>query len=244
MPAHNAQRTIREAVESVLSQSVSLELLIVDDCSTDGTRRIAEEYGQDPRVRILVNTENIGAAKSRNRAVQEARGKYVAFLDADDCWAEGKLDRQLQKIRETKDVLCCTGRELMRPDGSLTGRVIGVPETITYRMELHGNRINCSSVLMKREAALQFPMEHEDSHEDYIAWIKLLRKYGRVCGINEPLLKYRLSAGGKSGTKLKSAAMTYHAYRYAGFGPVRSCCLFASYAVCGVAKYLRAFLHI
>ena len=244
MPAHNAQCTIREAVESVLNQDVPLELLIVEDCSTDGTLAAVREFEKDPRVRVLVNSENLGAAKSRNKAVRSAAGKYVAFLDADDRWAAGKLKRQLEKIRETGDVLCCTGRELMRPDGTLTGRVIGVPEVITYRRELRDNCINCSSVLLLREAALKFPMEHEDSHEDYIAWMKLLRRYRRACGINEPLLQYRLSSGGKSGTKLRSAAMTYHAYRYAGFGPVRSALLFCRYAVRGVLKYLRAFLRV
>ena len=85
--------------------------------------------------------------------------------------------------------------------------------------------------------AREFPMEHDDSHEDYITWLKILRKYGCAAGINKPYLKYRLSEGGKSRNKLKSAAMTYNVYRYAGYGRIRSCIFFCSYAVHGIWKY-------
>lgn len=80
-------------------------------------------------------------------------------------------------------------------------------------------------------------MEHEDSHEDYIAWLRLLKKYGQACGINEPLLKYRLSGKGKSGGKLKSARMTFRVYRYMGFGMGKSLICFISYALNGIWKY-------
>ena len=85
-------------------------------------------------------------------------------------------------------------------------------------------------------------MEHEDSHEDYITWLKVLRKYGRAVGINEPLLLYRLSNTGKSGNKLKSAGMTFLAYRYMGFSLPRSVYYFLHYAFGGVKKYLPWFL--
>ena len=80
-------------------------------------------------------------------------------------------------------------------------------------------------------------MEHDDSHEDYITWLKVLRKYGYAVGIDKPYLKYRLSEGGKSRNKLKSAVMTYNVYRYAGYGRVKSCAFFCSYALHGIWKY-------
>ena len=89
------------------------------------------------------------------------------------------------------------------------------------------------------DVARELPIEQDDSHEDYITWLKILRKYGCAAGINKPYLKYRLSEGGKSRNKLKSAAMTYNVYRYAGYGRIRSCIFFCSYAVHGIWKYFH-----
>ena len=80
-------------------------------------------------------------------------------------------------------------------------------------------------------------MEHEDSHEDYIMWMRILQKYKKACAVNEPLLNYRLSSTGKSGSKLKSAKMTFKSYRYMGFGLIKSLLCFCSYAIHGVLKY-------
>ena len=150
-----------------------------------------------------------------------------------------KVNEMLAAIREEFPELedPKTGRSLMDPSGADTGRYIPVKETVTYRDLLTHNSINCSSVVVKREAALEFPMEHDDSHEDYITWLKILKKYGPAVGINRPYLKYRLSEGGKSRNKLKSAKMTYHVYRYVGYGPLKSACFFVSYALHGIWKY-------
>ena len=165
----------------------------------------------------------------------------MSFLDADDWWEKGKLKKQMQLLTTTQAVLCSTGRELLTPDGRQTGRVIGVPEEITYRKLLHHNCINCSSVVLRTDVAREFPMEHEDSHEDYILWLRILKKYGRAVAVNEPLLKYRLSSKGKSGSKLQSARMTYRVYRYVGMSRWQSLVCFFMYAVNGVWKYARAY---
>ena len=161
----------------------------------------------------------------------------MAFLDADDWWEEGKLVAQLAALEMTGDVICSTGRDLMNPDGTFTGKYISVKSRLDYHELLKHNSINCSSVLILREVALEFPMEHDDSHEDYITWLKVVRKYGHATGINRPYLKYRLSQGGKSRNKAKSAIMTYQVYRYVGYGPLRSACFFLSYAFHGIWKY-------
>ena len=80
-------------------------------------------------------------------------------------------------------------------------------------------------------------MHDRDSHEDYITWLRILRKYGDAAGINLPYLQYRVTQGSKSGNKLKSAVMTFRAYRYAGCGIPESILHFASYALNGIKKY-------
>lgn len=242
MPAYRCAGTVRAAIESALCQCVPLEVLVIDDCSPEDLTAVLEAFREDGRVRVIRNERNLGAARSRNRGVDLARGAYVAFLDADDIWAPGKLEKQLALMEKTRAVLCAAARELMTPEGELTGRVIPVKETVSYRELLKHNSINCSSVLLKREVALEFPMDHEDSHEDYIMWLRILQKYGSACAVNEPLLKYRLSNTGKSGSKLKSAGMTFKVYRYMGFGTGKALALFASYAFHGVKKYVLSYL--
>lgn len=241
MPVYNGEKYIKQAVRSVYQQNVPLELLVIDDGSTDRTQEVLSAYEGREDFRYLRNDTNMGAARSRNRGVQEARGEYIAYLDADDWWEPGKLEEQLQLLEKTGYVLCSTGRELMNADGSSTGRSISVREKISYRELLKHNSINCSSVVIRRDVALEFPMEHDDSHEDYITWLKILKKYKYAAAINRPYLKYRLSEGGKSRNKIRSAAMTYRVYRYAGYGRVKSGIFFISYALHGVWKYCARF---
>lgn len=238
MPAYCAENYIRQAVDSVFAQNVPLELIVVDDASTDQTRDVLKAYEHRPDFRYLCNEKNQGAAESRNRGVRAARGTYIAYLDADDWWDARKLSEQLELLEKTGAVMCSTGRELMNPDGTSTGKTISVKDKVTYRELLKHNSINCSSVVMRREVALEFPMCYDQSHEDYITWLKVLKKYGWCAGLNQPYLKCRLSEGGKSRNKLKSAKMTFQVYRYMGYSLGKSCLYFASYAIHGVWKYL------
>ena len=237
MPVHNGAAFIAKALESVLIQNVPLEIIIVDDGSTDDLMMVLESFLVRPEIHLIRNERNIGAAESRNRGVRAARGEYIAFLDCDDWWEPQKLIRQLELMKKTGSVLCATGRRLITPSGEATDRIIGVKETLTYRDLLFQNPINCSSVVVKRNVAAAFPMSHDDCHEDYIMWLRILKHYQAACAINEPLLNYRLSNTGKSGSKIQSARMTFRVYRYMGFGILKSLVCFVGYAINGVRKY-------
>ena len=240
IPAYRCRETICQAIDSALCQEFdgTLEVIVIDDRSPDDLQDVLLKYREDPRVRVLVNEVNSGAAASRNRGVCEARGYYVAFLDSDDWWTQGKLAAQIRVMRREKVVLCCTGRELMNQDGSPRNHRIPVRREITYRSLLMGNCINCSSVLMRKKVAEEFPMGHDDAHEDYIMWLQILRKYGRAIGIAEPYLKYRVVEGSKSGSKWKSARMTFRVYRYMGYPMPVSALFFCGYACQGVWKHI------
>lgn len=238
MPAYNCAQYIQGAIDSALKQNMPIELLVINDCSKEDLDPIMEQYAEDPRVRYLKNQRNLGAAGSRNRGISLAQGEYVAFLDSDDIWIEGKLEKQWKAMQERGCILCATARELMTPEGKNTGKIFPVKEKITYKEMLKHNSIACSSVMVKTEVAKEFPMHHDhDSHEDYIMWLEILEKYKTVCGINEPLLRYRVSNTGKSGSKWKSAKMTFKVYRYMGFGWTKSFLCFGSYAMHGIWKY-------
>lgn len=243
IPAYNCTNFIRQALDSALAQDVPLEIIVINDCSKDDLDLVMKEYIRYPQIHYLQNEKNMGASATRNKGVALAKGKYVAFLDADDYWETDKLKKQLQRIEETQTVICSTARELMQPDGTLTGYVIPVKCEYTFRdIRLH-NQINCSSVLIKTEVAREFPMCHDDCHEDYLMWLKVLQKYERGCAVNEPLLKYRVSNTGKSGSKLHSAMMTFRTYQHMGFGFFQSLICFISYATSGVRKYFRWFVR-
>lgn len=239
IPAYESALFLREAVESVRIQNVPLEIILIDDCGSDGTSALIDDLQQQypEEITAIHNPHNLGAAQSRNAGIRIARGKYIAFLDADDVWREGKLQDQLQKMEETGCVLCCTARELITQTGESMHRIMPVDAKITYRMLLHSNQIPCSSVLVKTEVVRAFYMEHAELHEDYILWLKILRTYGDACGINYPYLLSRMTEGGKSRNKWKSAKMTYGVYRVIGIGVPKSLWYFLCYAFHGVKKY-------
>lgn len=242
IPAYNCANFIHLALDSALNQDVPIEIIVINDCSPDNLDLVMDKYRKYPQIQYLKNAKNLGVAETRNKGVRLARGKYIAFLDADDYWDVGKLKKQLNLLQEKDAVICSTARELMNPDGTLTGYVIPVKIEFSYEDLRLQNQINCSSVLMKREVALEFPMHHDDSHEDYLMWLEVLRKYRKGYAINEPLLKYRITNTGKSGNKWNSAKMTYKTYRYMGFGFFRSLYYFVNYAFHGARKYFRWFL--
>ena len=167
MPAYNCRNVIGQAIASVLVQDVPLELLIIDDASSDDLEALVEQYA-DERIRYVRNSSNRGVAHSRNRGVSLAKGRYIAFLDADDWWAPDKLEKQFRYMEEQKAVLCGTGRELFSAEGKPLGKIIHVQSRITYQMLLGGNSINCSSVLVLKSVMEEFPMGNDDLHEDYI----------------------------------------------------------------------------
>lgn len=239
IPVFNGEKTIARAVDSALVQQVEMEVIVINDCSTDGTAQILEKYAVDSRVRLFTNSSNLGVAETRNRGVDAARGEYVAFLDADDWWEEGKLAEQESILANTGGVICSTARRLSCEGTGKDGQIIHVPAKVTYRSLLGHNSIACSSVVVRADVAREFPMAHSEIHEDYLTWLKILKKYKVCYGVDKPYLNYSLSTEGKSGSKLHSAKMTFGVYRQAGLNRVVSSVCFAAYALHGLWNYYR-----
>lgn len=249
IPAYNCEKYIGQAIDSVMKQTIKedIEILVIDDGSKDRTRAVVQSYmNQSANLSVMdsvrsischSNGKNVGVAETRNKGIRAAQGEYIAFLDADDWWETDKLEKQMLLMNQKDAVLTYTGRELVNAEGAAMHRIIGVPETASYHSLLRTNYIPCSSVLMKTEVAREFYMCHDELHEDYILWLKVLQKYKKAFGINEPLLKSRLSAGGKSRNKWKSAKMHYGVYKYMGIPKWKAIWLFMCYAVNGVKKY-------
>ncbi len=202
-------------------------------------RGVASSWNQS-----VASSRNRGVAAARNRGVAEARGEWVAFLDSDDMWEPRKLDMQVERIRqllsrgERPDIIY-TGSKFIDERGRQASFFLCVPEMVSYRRLLKQNIISCSSVLIRRETALRYPMPQGDLHEDYAAWLRILKDGGRAYGVDEPLLLYRRSRGSRSGDKRKAAAMTYRVYRHVGLGRLEAAYYFVWYAARNFRKYYR-----
>lgn len=240
MPAFNAEKYLKEAIESVLAQTYSLwELIVIDDDSRDATAEIVREYQkQDSRVRYLKNKTNSGVSESRNRGVREAKGQWIAFLDSDDRWTPEKLERQLSFAEQHNARFAFTGSGFIDDDGRALSYYLSVPMKISYRQLLKQNLISCSSVLIRKELMLKNPMPSGDMHEDFAAWLGILKTTGvDAYGLDQPLLLYRVSPQSKSGNKRKAAKMTYRVYRYIGLSVFEAGYYWVWYAVRSLRKY-------
>lgn len=237
MPAYNCEKYIAEAIQSVLQQPEALELIIVEDASSDKTRDVIQSFLHDPRVIYIRNETNLGVAASRNKGIELAKGKYIAFLDADDCWTTDKLQKQVALMEEKDAVLSSTGRMLVDETGKPTGKKIEIKDKVTYSELLKGNVLNTSGVMVLAEVAKRYPMVQDCLHEDYIMWLSILKEFKYAYGLNEPLLRYRVMRGTKSANKLKSAKMTFGVYRYMGIGRMKAFYYFIHYAFNGLKKY-------
>ena len=117
IPAYNCAATIAAAIDSALDQDVPVEILVIDDGSSDDLDAVMDRYKDVQEVIYVQNERNMGVARTRNRGVAMAKGSHVAFLDGDDYWVSGKLQKQLVAMEKTGAVLCSTARVLMTPDG-------------------------------------------------------------------------------------------------------------------------------
>lgn len=240
MPAYNADKYIEAAVRSVQTQTFpDWELILVDDCSTDGTAdRICALAAEDGRLRPVFSAENHGAAESRNLAFSYCRGDYVALLDADDLWRPEKLVRQLLLAEETgADILYCSYGMIDEAGRKAYPDFIVGPSTDFDGMLIR-SELSCSTVLLRRELAETHPFETGFYHEDYAYWLRLLRDGFSASGTPEVLADYRVSKNSRSNNKWKSAVHRWEIYRtYLGLDLGTSLRAMSGYAVGGVKKY-------
>ena len=238
MPAYNAEKTIKESMESVLKQTYKdFELIVIDDCSSDGTEALIESYAlKDNRIIHLKNQCNSGVSYTRNRAVECARGEWIAFLDSDDIWETNKLETQVALMKAKNAVLVYTASSYISADGTPYSYILPAEEKISYSMLLKRNIISCSSAMIKTSVMKNIKMPNDAMHEDYFVWLTVLKSIPYAYGINEPLLIYRLSNNSKSSNRIKSAKMTYNTYRAIGYSKISSIALVLRYAIHSINK--------
>ena len=242
VPVYRAEKYIEETMDCVRAQTYTdWELLLIEDCGPDQSRQRIEEYIQrtgDGRIRLLTHPTNLGAARARNLGVNEARGRYLAYLDADDLWAPDKLKKELAFLKERQAAFVFTGYEFADENGKGTGKVVRVPATITYKEALKNTTIFTSTVMFDMEQLskeqLQMP---QIKSEDTALWWRILRQGYVACGLDQNLVKYRRAGKSLSSNKLEALRRIWNLYRKAeGMNVINSAWHFCFWAVRAVQR--------
>lgn len=218
VPVYQAADYIVQTLTMVQAQTYTdWELLLVEDASKDDSAEVIEEYLRmhaDPRIRLIRQKENGGAARARNTGVDEAKGRYLAFLDADDLWFPDKLSRELAFLKERQAGFVFTAYEFGDADAKGTGKIVHVPETLSYRRALSRTIIFTSTVLfdLKRVPKELIKMPEVKS-EDTATWWRILKNGHTAYGMNEVTTIYRRPAKSLSSNKWEAVKRIWALYR-------------------------------
>lgn len=242
VPVYNVEKFIIETVESVRSQTYqNWELLLVLDGCTDRTEEVLARYCDavtDPRIRILHQPHNQGAAAARNRGVREATGRYIAYLDSDDLWEKDKLQKQLAFMEEKHAAFSFTGYEFADEFGKGLGKVVHVPAVMEYKDALKNTTIFTTTVMFdSKKIDKEKLMMPQIKSEDTALWWKVLRNGYKAYGLDENLVRYRRAGHSLSSNKVEAVRRIWNLYRKAeGLTVFRSSYYFCFWAVRAVKR--------
>src|SRR5699024_862006 len=213
-PVYNAEKYLSETIESVLKQTYkSFEYLLIDDCSTDNSASIIKEFEEkDSRVRYIKLSENSGAAVARNRGLEEAKGRYVAFVDSDDKWYPEKLERQLDFMENNHKAFTYTNYEHITEEGEVLSSP-KLPDKLNYSGLLKNTAIACSTVVIDRQIIGDFRMSLVRKGQDTATWLQILRNHDYAYLVDEILNQYRGREGSLSSNKVGALKRTWNTYR-------------------------------
>lgn len=240
-PCYNSAAFITATLNSVVEQTYrNWELLVIDDKSTDDTCTIVEAFAkQHPNIRLIKLAQNGGVANARNIGLDEAKGKYIAFLDSDDIWMKDKLAQQVAYMEQKSLPMSFCAYHRIDEAGNIISQKIAVPFSVNYRQLLSHNVIIFSTSLILRSVIGPTRFK-KAGHEDWIFWLDIFRKPFNGYGINEPLVLYRIRKGSVSANKLKVIGYTWKILREnEKLGLFKSIYLFTKYAFATVWKRLR-----
>jgi teichuronic acid biosynthesis glycosyltransferase TuaG len=236
-PLYNAEQYIAYTIASVQEQSYpNWEMIIVDDASSDGSLHIARSLSEaDSRIKVFSLDQNKGAAYCRNYATNEAKGAYIAFLDADDLWHPQKLIKQLQFMEQHDAGVSFTSYLHMDENGkSLQKRVVALPE-LSYSKQHRNNYIGNLTGMYSVEKAGKIMAPKIRKRQDWAVWLEAIKRSGKpALGIREDLAYYRVRKGSISANKWKLIKYNYRFYsNYLGYSPLKAffhlCCFFIEY---------------
>ena len=238
IPMYNAENFISRTVESVINQNYKIwELLIINDNSGDKSYEIVKKYSEkDDRIKVITVEKNIGVVKGRNKLIDMAEGQYIAFLDADDYWAENKLERQIAFMKEKNAAISCTEYTRVTEEGKPINRII-IKEKITYTDLLKNNYLGCLTVMLDNEKLGKRYFKERNKNEDYVLWLEVIKETGEIYGLKEDLAFYRVLNNSRSSNKAGAAKVRWEIYRKEEkLSFLKSLYYFINYAIIALKK--------
>lgn len=213
-PAFNCSHSIAKTIDSVLNQTYqNWEMLIADDCSSDETCATIQSFVDlDSRIKLIRRSWNAGPAVTRNRSISEAKGRYIAFLDADDTWYPSKLEKQIAFMQQKDVALTYTGYRRVHEDGRELG-MVNIPASVNYSDILKTNSIGCLTACYDSSKLGKVYMPNIAKRQDLGLWLRILKQVDRAYGIDDCLADYYVGVSTVSSNKVVAAKYQWRIYR-------------------------------
>jgi len=213
-PVHNSEKFLSQCMDSVLAQTYSdWEHILVDDFSSDGSVALIKTFQEkDPRIKYYGLQKNSGAGMARNKGIEFAKGKYIAFLDSDDVWYPEKLEKQLHFMEQNNYHFTFTDYDQINEVGQRLSKVLKCKPIVTYKNALYKNPIGCLTVIYDVDFFGKQYMSSIRKRQDYALWLKLLKKTNGY-GLNECLASYRIGNESISANKFDLLKYEWKIYR-------------------------------
>ena len=247
MPSYNCGEYVEETIRSVQAQTYkNWEIIFVDDCSTDETiRKVSSLSDKDSRIHIFQNNTNLGAAVSRNNALREAKGKWIAFLDSDDLWEPEKLEKQVKFMEENGYAFSYTGYQEIDSEGTLTGVMVSGPKHVTKAEMFAFCWPGCLTVMYDANEIGLLQIEDIKKNNDYAMWLKVCQKADCYL-LPEVLAKYRRGRSGSVSSHGITTMIGWH-YKLWHESEKKNVVAAAYYTclnlICGLYKKIRYVKH-
>ena len=209
MPSYNTAKYIRDSIQSVLDQTYeNWELIIVDDCSTDNTDEVINSF-RDYRIRFYKNELNCGAALTRNTALREAKGEWIAFLDSDDLWESTKLEEMLLFMKQNNYVFAYHEFEKIDENSNFLNILVSGPKVVTKRKMYHYDYIGCLTFMYSAKFFGLIQIKDIKKNNDYAILLKLCKKADCYL-LKKNLAKYRIREKSISHDKLAKKLKSHY----------------------------------
>jgi len=214
-PMFNSEKYISETIGSVIAQTYTdWEMIIVDDCSLDFSAKIVEEYSnKDSRIKLVKLNKNSGPAIARNKAIKNAKGRFIAFLDSDDLWKPSKLQKQIEFMQLNKCLLSYSYYEILKDQNKNNKKLIMPPLKINYKKLLKTNHIGCLTAVYDADklGKIYFPLI--EKRQDYGLWLLILKKIKFAKCIPISLAIYREAKNSISSNKIGLIKYNFQLFR-------------------------------